>query len=119
MATLEVHDGQGRVQFVELERNHPVLFGTSPHCEIILEGPGIKPVHGRIRWKSGRFKVEASPDAEFVVINGHRMTNGSIDLGDEIVGRARAGCSCCGWTRRTDPSAGRAEAQPSRKAGRR
>ena len=46
MATLEVHDGQGRVQFVELERDHPILFGTSPHCEIILEGPGIKPVHG-------------------------------------------------------------------------
>jgi outer membrane protein assembly factor BamB len=84
MATLEVHDGQGRVQFVELERTQPVLFGSSPHCEIILEGSGIKPVHGRIRWKAGRFKVEASPDAEFVVINGHRMTNGSIDLGDEI-----------------------------------
>jgi outer membrane protein assembly factor BamB len=84
MATLEVHDGQGRVQFIELERDHPVLFGTSPHCEINLEGSGIKPVHGRIRWKSGRFKVEASPDAEFVVINGHKMTNGSIDLGDEV-----------------------------------
>jgi outer membrane protein assembly factor BamB len=85
MATLEVHDGQGRVQFIELERDHPVLFGTSPHCEIILEGPGIKPVHGRIRWRSGRFKVEASPDAEFVVINGHKMMNGSIDLGVEVV----------------------------------
>ena len=84
MATMEVHDGQGRVQFIELERQHPILFGTSPHCEIILEGSGIKPVHGRIRFKSGRFKVEASPDAEFVMINGHRMTNGSIDLGDEI-----------------------------------
>ena len=71
MATLEVHDGQGRVQFVELERDHLILFGTSPHCEISLEGPGIKPVHGRIRWKRGRFKVEASPDAEFVLINGH------------------------------------------------
>ncbi len=84
MATLEVHDGQGRVQFLELERNHPILFGSSPHCEIVVEGAGIKPVHGRIRWKTGRFKVEASPDAEFVLINGHRMTNGSIDLGDEI-----------------------------------
>ncbi len=84
MATLEVHDGQGRVQFVELEREHPILFGTSPHCEVILEGAGIKPVHGRIRWKRGRFKVEASPDAEFVVINGHKMTNGSIELGDEV-----------------------------------
>ncbi|MHB1559027.1 MAG: outer membrane protein assembly factor BamB family protein [Isosphaeraceae bacterium] len=84
MATLEVHDAQGRVQFVELARNEPILFGASPHCDIILEGAGIKPVHGRIRYKAGRFKVEASPDAEFIVINGHRMTNGSIEQGDEI-----------------------------------
>ena len=54
MATLEVHDGQGRVQFIELERDHPILFGTSPHCEVVLEGPGINPVHGRIRWQAGQ-----------------------------------------------------------------
>ncbi len=85
MATLEVHDAQGRVQFVELERDHPVLFGSSPHCEVILEGEGINPVHGRIRWKRGRFKIEASPDAEYVLINGHRMASGSIGVGDEVV----------------------------------
>ena len=84
MATLEVHDGQGRVQFIELERDHPVLFGTSPHCEIVLEGPGINPVHGRIRCKRGKFKVEASPDAEYVLINGHKMSTGSITAGDEV-----------------------------------
>ena len=84
MATLEVHDGQGRVQFVELTRDHPVLFGTSSACDVLLEGEGIRPVHGRIRWKSERFKVEASPDAEYVLINGHKMTTGSIHQGDEI-----------------------------------
>jgi outer membrane protein assembly factor BamB len=84
MATLEVHDGQGRVQFIELERDHPILFGTSAHCEVVLEGTGINPVHGRIRWKRGRFKVEASPDAEYVLINGHKMATGSIDVGDEV-----------------------------------
>ena len=84
MATLEVHDGQGRVQFIELERNQMILFGTSPSCEIILEGPEIKPVHGRLRLKSGRVKVESSPDAEFVVLNGRRMVSGSIGQGDEI-----------------------------------
>jgi outer membrane protein assembly factor BamB len=85
MATLEVHDGQGRVQFVELARNHPVLFGTSAACDVLLEGEGIRPVHGRIRWTKGRFRVEASPDAEFVVINGTKMTTASIHQGDEIV----------------------------------
>ena len=74
MATLEVHDGQGRVQFVELARDHPVLFGTSAHATSILEGEGIRPVHGRIRWNNKRFKLEASPDAEFVLINGTKMT---------------------------------------------
>ena len=41
-------------------------------------------MHGRIRWKSKKFKIEASPDAEYVVINGHKMTTGSIHQGDEI-----------------------------------
>ena len=84
MATIEVHDGQGRVQFVALSRDHPLLFGTSAACDVVLEGEGIRPVHGRIRWKSKRFKIEASPDAQFVLINGHRMTTGSVRQGDEI-----------------------------------
>ena len=85
MATLEVHDGQGRVQFVELARDHPVLFGTSAACDVLLGGEGIRPVHGRIRWKKRRFRVEASPDAEFVLINGTKMTTASIRQGDEVV----------------------------------
>ena len=84
MATLEVHDGHGRVQFVELGRDHPVLFGTSAACDVLLDGEGIRPVHGRIRWKKRRFRVEASPDAEYVLINGTKMTAASIRQGDEI-----------------------------------
>lgn len=90
MATLEVHDGEGRVQFVELAPDHPVLFGTSVACDIVLSGAGIFPVQGRIRWKKGRYRVEASPDAEYVVINGHKMTSSSLHQGDEMtVGRCR------------------------------
>lgn len=84
MATLEVHDGQGRVEFIDLARDHPVLFGTSTACDIVLSGEGIRPVHGRIRWRKGRFKVEASPDAQFVLINGTRMTSSSLRQGDEM-----------------------------------
>jgi PQQ-like domain len=84
MATLEVHDKEGRVQFVELTRDHPILFGTSAACDVVLEGEFIRPVHGRIRWRSKRYKVEASPDAVYVVINGHKMTTSSIHQGDEI-----------------------------------
>ena len=53
-------------------RDHPVLFGTSAACDVLLEGDGIRPVHGRIRWKKTRFRVEASPDAEFVHVKWHQ-----------------------------------------------
>ncbi len=84
MATLEVRDGQGRVRFVELQNDHPVLFGASASCEVGLAGEGVLPVHGRIRWKGGRFKIEASPDAEFVVVNGHKMSTSSLIEGDVV-----------------------------------
>src|SRR5215472_8264785 len=84
MATLEVHDAKGRVQFIPLAQDHPVVFGTSPSCDVVLEGSGIKPVHGRIRWKSRRYKVEASPDGGFVIVNGHTMPRGSVHPGDWI-----------------------------------
>ena len=90
MATLEVHDGEGRVHFIELAHDHPVVFGSSVACDIVLAGEGILPVQGRIRWKKGRYRVEASPDAEYVVINGHKMTSSSLHQGDELtVGRCR------------------------------
>ena len=65
-------------------RDHPILFGTSAACDVILDGDGIRPVHGRIRWKKTRFRVEASPDAEFVQLNGSKMAAGSLNEGDEI-----------------------------------
>jgi outer membrane protein assembly factor BamB len=86
MATLEVHDGQGRVERVVVSRDQTVLFGSSPKCEIVLAGEGIFPFHGRLRWnpRKQRFKADASPDAQFLVVNGHRMSSSSFRLGDEI-----------------------------------
>ncbi|ODU00652.1 MAG: hypothetical protein ABS79_02980 [Planctomycetes bacterium SCN 63-9] len=84
MGTLEVHDPQGRVQFLVLTKEHPVVFGSSPSCDLVLSGEGIRPVEGRIRWKKTRFRVEASPDAEFVLVNGNRMSAAGLSPGDEI-----------------------------------
>lgn len=84
MATLEVHDGQGRVQRVAIERNQTVLFGSSPKCDIVLEGAGVLPFHGRVRWKSSRYKVDASPDAQFLMVNGVKLASASFRQGDEI-----------------------------------
>src|SRR5512135_2123912 len=83
MATLELHDEAGRVRFIELTRDHPALFGTSSACDIVLSGGGISPVHGRIRWKRGRYKVEASPEAQYVLVNGRKMISSSLHQGDE------------------------------------
>ena len=104
MATLEVHDGQGRVQFVELGRDHPVLFGTSAACDVLLDGEGIRPVHGRIRWKKRRFRVEASPDAEYVLDQRHQDDRRRASTRVTRSRSAVAGSSCCAtmktWTMR-------------------
>ncbi len=86
MATLEIHDGSGKVERVVVARDQTVLFGSSPKCDIVLAGEGILPFHGRLRWnpKKNGFKVDASPDAQFLRVNGHKMSKSSFRLGDEI-----------------------------------
>jgi outer membrane protein assembly factor BamB len=84
VATLEVHDGQGRVERVTIAREQPILFGSSPKCDIILNGPGVLPFHGRIRWKARRYKADASPQAAYIELNGRKIRSGSFRQGDEI-----------------------------------
>jgi outer membrane protein assembly factor BamB len=84
MATLEIHDRQGRVRRVSVSRDQAVVFGSSPQCDIVLDDAEALPIHGRLRWKRNRYKVDASPEAGFVVVNGRRMTSASFRQGDEI-----------------------------------
>jgi outer membrane protein assembly factor BamB len=90
MAMLEIHDRLGQVRRVSISRDQAVLFGSSPQCDIVLDDSGALPIQGRIRWKRTRFKVDASPEAGFVVLNGRKMTSASFRQGDEIeVGSCR------------------------------
>ena len=84
MATLEVHDGPGRVRRVSVSRDQTILFGSSPKCDLVLADPDVLPFHGRLRWKRDRFKVDASPEAEYLEVNGRRMASSSFRQGDEI-----------------------------------
>lgn len=86
MAILEVHDVQGRVERVALSREQPFLIGSSPKCDVVLAGDRILPIHGRLLWNAqkNRFKVDASPDAQYLVVNGHKMSSSSLRPGDEI-----------------------------------
>ncbi len=87
MATLEVHNGRGRVERVNLANDQPLMFGSSPKCDLVLSGEGVLPFHGRLRWqeKKGRFKVDASPEAEYLLVNGHKMASSSFRQGDEVL----------------------------------
>ncbi|MEJ7638563.1 MAG: FHA domain-containing protein, partial [Singulisphaera sp.] len=85
MATLEVHHGRNRVERVTISRDHPILFGSNPKCDIVIDGPGVVPYHGRLRWKSsGYYKVDASTEGTFVEVNGRKVRSAPYKQGDEI-----------------------------------
>src|SRR6516165_9281684 len=84
MAMLEVHDGHGGVLRVPVARDQTVLFGTSPQCDLVLDDPAVLPFHGRLRWKRDHMKVDASPQAGFIELNGRKMTSARFRQGDEI-----------------------------------
>src|SRR3954470_15194878 len=84
MATLEVHDGRGRVEIVEISRDHTALFGSDPKCDVVLNDPQILPFHGRLRYKAGKYRAEAFPEADSLTVNGKKVVAASIRAGDEI-----------------------------------
>jgi outer membrane protein assembly factor BamB len=84
MAILEVHDGRGRVDYITISHDHTALLGSDPKCDIVLSDPKIQPFHGRLRWKGGKFKAEAFPEAQAIEVNGKRVVAASFRKGDEI-----------------------------------
>ena len=90
MATLEIHDGRNQVRRVRITRENPVMFGSDPMCDVVLEGQGVQPFHGRIRWSTRRYKADASPEVPWIEVNGVQVKSKSIYQGDEIrVGNCR------------------------------
>src|SRR5687768_391023 len=90
MATLEVHDGRGRVEFLTIARDSPVVFGGDPKCDIVLHDPQALPFHGRIRWRKGKYKVEAFPESASLDVSGKRVVITTFKRGDEVrIGAAR------------------------------
>ncbi|HEU5118109.1 MAG TPA: FHA domain-containing protein, partial [Isosphaeraceae bacterium] len=90
MATLEVHDGKGRVEYVTISRSHPALIGSDPKCDVVVKDPAVLGFHGRMRWKGDRFKVEAFPEARSLDVNGKKVVSTSFRQGDELaIGNVR------------------------------
>ncbi len=90
MAIIEIRDAKGKTERLTITREKPFLFGTNSHCEIVLPGPGVFPIHGRIRWKNEHFKVQASPEAGQIEVNGKLAEAKTFKTGDELrVGSTR------------------------------
>jgi outer membrane protein assembly factor BamB len=84
MATLEVHDSRGAVEYVSIRPEKPIVFGSDPKCDLILKGSVVLPFHGRISWKGDRYKVEAFPEAKSLDFNGKKVISASFRTGDEV-----------------------------------
>src|SRR4051812_45077934 len=85
MATLEVHDADGRVTRVRITRDNPATFGSDALCDVVLSGSEVAPFHGRIRWSKQRYKVDASPGVAAFQVNGKKLVSSSLYQGDEIL----------------------------------
>ncbi len=73
-----------------ISRDHTALFGSDPKCDVVVDDPQALPFHGRLRWKGGKFKAEAFPEANALVLNGKKVVAASFGDGDEIrVGQYR------------------------------
>ncbi len=84
MATLEIHEVGHRVRRVRIGRNHPIMFGTNPLCDVPLNDPSVRAFHGRIRWSKTDFKAEAVAEVPFIEVNGSQVKSKSLRQGDEI-----------------------------------
>jgi outer membrane protein assembly factor BamB len=84
MATLEVHDDRGGVVYVAIASGSTALIGRDAKCDVVLESPDVLPIHARLRWKRGRLKVEATPEARAIDLNGRRVIASKLRQGDEL-----------------------------------
>ncbi len=85
MATLEIHDSEGHVEYRTIQQDRQTLIGSDPGCDIVLlNDPSIMPIHGRIRWRNGRYKVEATPEGRSIEVDGKKVLSSSFRQGAEL-----------------------------------
>jgi outer membrane protein assembly factor BamB len=60
------------------------MIGSDPKCDVVVNDPRVLAFHGRLRWKHDHFKVEATPEARFLDVNGRKIVSASFREGDEI-----------------------------------
>src|SRR5690606_1427483 len=85
MATLEIHDGSGRAEYVTISREGIGLVGADPKCDVVVPDPQARPIHARLRWKRDWLRLEAMPEARSLLVNGRKLAKATLRQGDEIV----------------------------------
>ena len=76
MATLEIHDGRNRVRRVRITRDNPVMFGSDPMCDVVLDG-------------AGRPAVPRPDPLEDPPVQGRRLARGPLDRGQRPPGQVQ------------------------------
>lgn len=84
MATLEVHNSRGRVEFVSIAPTVTALVGSDPKCDVVFDDPQVLPIHGRLSFKRGALRLQTTPQAQPFEVNGKKMLSAKLKLGDEV-----------------------------------
>lgn len=62
----------------------PTFVGNSEDCPVRLFGPGVAPIHCKLRRHSGRWMVEVEAGASDIEVNGRRVRFSRLSPGDVI-----------------------------------
>lgn len=87
---LRIRQPDGRTKLVPLEEGKTLKLGSDPGADIVLDGPGISPMHCGILAQKGSVQVGASKSARQVEVNGSSVAKAQLEEGDQIrIGEVR------------------------------
>lgn len=84
MARLEIHGSHGELQKIELPASGSLLIGSDAVCDLHLADREIQPIHARLKVQGGVCQVEATPEGQFVRLNGKKSAKAALGPGDEL-----------------------------------
>ncbi len=74
----------GREHIILLDAHRTLRFGTRRSADVQLEGGGIFPIHFGVLLHHGAFTVVASEQARKIRVNGKRVHESALHVGDRI-----------------------------------
>lgn len=81
---LRIQYTDGREQFIPCDPHRTLRFGTRRSADVQLEGGGIFPIHFGVLLHHGAFTAVASEQARKIRVNGARVHEAALHVGDRI-----------------------------------